>query len=61
MQQLQDFQQLPSGIVLFFALSLFAAAVIIFFGAGEGISPLSVVLALVLAALGVAFVWTMLV
>lgn len=47
-------EQLPSGILLFFALALFLAAVFVFFSRGEGASTL---LGIALVVLGGAFVW----
>jgi hypothetical protein len=52
-------EQLPSGILLFFALAFFVAAVFVFFSGSEGISPLSAVLAISLILFGGSFVWLM--
>ncbi len=56
-EQLSNVGQLPSGITLFFAVALFLAAVVVFFGAGEGVNFLSAVLGVAFVALGGAFVW----
>ena len=50
-------EQLPSSILLFFALALFLAAVFVVFSGGEGVSSLSVVLGIALVVLGGAFLW----
>ncbi len=50
-------EQLPSGILLFFALALFLAAVFVFFSRGEGARAPSAVLGVALVVLGGAFVW----
>jgi hypothetical protein len=50
-------EQLPSSILLFFALVLFLAAVFVVFSGGEGIGSLSAVLGIALVVLGGAFVW----
>jgi hypothetical protein len=50
-------EQLPSGILLFFALSFFLTAVFVFFSGGEGSNPLSVVLGIAFVVLGGIFVW----
>ncbi len=52
-------EQLPSGILLFFALALFLAAVFVFFSRGEGDRAPSAVLGIALVVLGGAFVWLM--
>lgn len=49
-------EQEPVAILLFFAIALFLAAVVIFLGAGEGVNPLSVVLGIFFGMLGGAFV-----
>ena len=49
-------EQAPSGVYLFFALAFFVAAVIVFFSAGEGVTPLSAVLGIAFVVLGGAFV-----
>lgn len=50
-------EQLPSGILLFFAISFFLTAPFVFFSGGEGINSLSVVLGLAFVALGGIFIW----
>jgi cytoskeletal protein RodZ len=50
-------EQAPSGIALFFAGAFLLAAVVVFFTAEEGASPLSLVLGIAFVALGGAFVW----
>ena len=50
-------EALPDGILYFFALAFFGAAVIVFFSAGEGVHPLSVVLSIIFVVLGGVFVW----
>ena len=50
-------EQAPSGITLFFAVAFLLAAVVVFFTAEEGASPLSLVLGIAFVALGGAFVW----
>lgn len=51
-------EQLPSGILLFFAFALFLAAVfVVFFSRDEGASTPSTVLGIALVVLGGAFVW----
>lgn len=49
--------QLPSGILLFFALVLLLAAVFVFFSGGEGVSTPSVVIGIALVVLGGSFIW----
>lgn len=49
--------QLPSGILLFFALALFLAAVFVLFSGGEGVSAPSAVIGIALLVLGGTFVW----
>jgi hypothetical protein len=51
--------QLPSGILLFFALALCLAAVFVFFSGGEGVSVPSALIGIALVVLGGAFVWLM--
>ena len=48
---------LPDGILYFFAVAFFVAAVVVFFSAGEGVHPLSVILSIFFVLLGGAFVW----
>ena len=50
-------EQLPSGILLFFALALLLAAVFVFFSGGEGANAPSAVLGVALVVLGGTFVW----
>ena len=50
-------EQLPSGILLFFALSFLLTAPFVFFSGGEGSNPLSVVLGIAFVVLGGAFIW----
>lgn len=50
-------EALPDGILYFFALAFFVAAVVVFFSAGEGVRPLSVVLSIAFVVLGGVFVW----
>ncbi len=50
-------EQLPDGILYFFALTFFVAAVVVFFSAGEGVHPFSVVLSIAFVVLGGVFVW----
>jgi hypothetical protein len=50
-------EQLPSGILLFFALSLLLTAPFVFFSGGEGANPLSMVLGIAFVVLGGIFVW----
>ena len=50
-------EQLPSGILLFFALSFFLTAAFVFFSGGEGSNPLSVALGIAFIVLGGTFVW----
>jgi hypothetical protein len=49
--------QLPSGILLFFALVLCLAAVFVFFSGGEGVNAPSALIGIALVVLGGAFVW----
>jgi hypothetical protein len=50
-------EQLPDGIPYFFALAFFVAGVIIFFSAGEGVHPSSVILSITFFVLGGVFIW----
>ena len=50
-------EQLPSSILLFFALAFFLAGVFVVFSGGEGVSSLSAVLGIALVVFGGAFVW----
>src|SRR5215207_9646661 len=49
--------ELPSGILLFFALVILLAAVFVFFSGGEGVSTPSAVIGIALLMLGGTFVW----
>ncbi len=50
-------EEIPTGISYFFAVAFFLAALVVFFSAGEGITPLSVVLGIAFVMLGGAFIW----
>lgn len=47
----------PDGILYFFAIALFVGGVFVFFSAGEGPTPLSVILGIAFFVLGETFVW----
>jgi hypothetical protein len=50
-------EQLPSGILIFFALFLFLAAALVFFSGGEGVDHFSAGLGIAFVVLGGFFVW----
>ncbi|MDP8925338.1 MAG: hypothetical protein M3M97_00150 [Actinomycetota bacterium] len=50
-------EQFPGVILYFFALLYSLSAVVVFFSAREGVTPLSVILRMAFVILGGAFVW----